>query len=375
MKLSEQDLKARVVSMIDAADDKNQAVFDAIDMIVSAREGDIEDRVLAEASRASADAAYKESLGLRNLTKNETDFYEKLKGGPRGMMAVTADQLGVIPSETVDFTLASIKQDSGITKLINFAPANVQYWLVGEHTGAAAWGNLTDAIVSELSGSLKTVAMNVFKLSAVVFIPKAIRDLEIGYVDRYFTAVLSEAIRDGIAAGYLYGDGKTGPIGIGKQISKANEDGTAADKTKLTTVADFSPKGLAAALTALSHHGTRAISKLYVIANPADVYAYVNPALYVDSMVGGYIQKAAAPIEVIADTNVKSGDAFLTAEGLYTMGFQGVTVTDYEQTKALDDCDTLIARVYGNGRAVDDDAAVYFDVTKLAEYKLPAHKA
>jgi len=112
-----------------------------------------------------------------------------------------------------------------------------------------------------------------------------------------------------------------------------------------------------------------------VIANPADVYAYVNPALYVDSMVGGYIQKAAAPIEVIADTNVKSGDAFLTAEGLYTMGFQGVTVTDYEQTKALDDCDTLIARVYGNGRAVDDDAAVYFDVTKLAEYKLPAHKA
>jgi len=224
MKLSEQDLKARVVSMIDAADDKNQAVFDAIDMIVSAREGDIEDRVLAEASRASADAAYKESLGLRNLTKNETDFYEKLKGGPRGMMAVTADQLGVIPSETVDFTLASIKQDSGITKLINFAPANVQYWLVGEHTGAAAWGNLTDAIVSELSGSLKTVAMNVFKLSAVVFIPKAIRDLEIGYVDRYFTAVLSEAIRDGIAAGYLYGDGKTGPIGIGKQISKANED-------------------------------------------------------------------------------------------------------------------------------------------------------
>ena len=370
------EIREQVTRMINEAEDKNAAVFDAIDMVVANREHEIEQRVLDEARQSASDAEFKKALGLRALSKNESAFYENLKNGPSAWarMAVTADQIGIIPSETVDYTLAEIKKDSGITKLISFAPANVKFWLVGEHTGAAVWGNLTDAITGELSGSLKTLAMNVFKLSAVVFIPKSIRELEIGFVDRYFTAVLEEAIRDGIAAGYLYGDGKVSPVGIGKQIGKSNEDGTAADKTK-ATITDFSPKGLASALKTLSHGGKRSVSKLYVIANPADVFEYVNPALYIDSLVGGYVQKAALPVEVIADSNVKTGDGFLTTEGLYTMGFNGISVADYEQTKALDDCDTLIAKVYANGRAVDDDAAVLFDVTKLSEYKLPAHKA
>lgn len=55
-------------------------------------------------------------------------------------------------------------------------------------------------------------------LSAYLVIPKAIRELSMEFVDRYFRAILSEAMQDGLVKGYLDGDGKTGPIGIFRQI-------------------------------------------------------------------------------------------------------------------------------------------------------------
>lgn len=39
--------------------------------------------------------------------------------------------------------------------------------------------------------------------------------------------------------------------------------------------------------------------------------------------------------------------------------------------KAMDDADLIIAACSANGRAVDDNVAVIFDVTKLEEYVLP----
>lgn len=34
----------------------------------------------------------------------------------------------------------------------------------------------------------------------------------------------------------------------------------------------------------------------------------------------------------------------------------------------MDDADVIIAKAYGNGRAVDDDVCFYFDPTNLVEY-------
>ena len=50
------------------------------------------------------------------------------------------------------------------------------------------------------------------------------------------------------------------------------------------------------------------------------------------------------------------------------MGATGVRVTEYDQTKAMENADLIIANCFANGRAVDDDVAVIFDVTKLEEY-------
>ena len=56
------------------------------------------------------------------------------------------------------------------------------------------------------------------------------------------------------------------------------------------------------------------------------------------------------------------------------MGFSGFKIDEYDQTKALDDADVVIGKVYANGRATDDTCAWPFDITKLEEY-VPVFKA
>ena len=356
------ELQAQIVKDINEAEDKGLAIAEGMEKIAGAVHADIVEKILKE---AEADKI-SEKKGFRPLSENEKKFYSVLKGGAK--QAITADQIDIIPVETIDWTLNEIKQDSGITRLITFAPAGVKKWLTASKTGTAAWGGLTDEIVSELTATIEGTDMDAHKLSAFCLIPKAIRDLEIGYVDKYFTAILAEAMRDGIAAGYLYGDGKAAPIGLAKKISQVNQNGTHTAKAKVATVTGFSPTALAPHLKTLSHNGIRKVEKLYVICNPLDRYQYVNPALYGDSFVGGWVDKSFMPIEVIEDANVTQGDGFLTLEGVFTMGFQGVMVDEYKETKAIEDCDLIIAKVYGNGRAVDDDAAVYFNITNLIPY-------
>lgn len=356
------EFQEAMVSKINNAEDKSIAIVEAMEMMVAASNSDLVDSIVKEANENRMAA----NKGFRPLSESEKKFYNGLKAGAK--QSVTADQIDIIPVETIDWTLNEIKQDSGITRLITFAPAGVKKWLTASKTGTAAWGGLTDEIVSELTATIEGTDMDAHKLSAFCLIPKAIRDLEIGYVDKYFTAILEEAMRDGFAAGYLYGDGKTAPIGLAKKISQVNQDGTHTAKTKVATVTGFSPAALAPHLKTLSHNGIRKIEKLYVICNPLDRYQYVNPALYGDSFVGGWVDKSFMPIEVIEDANVTQGDGFLTIEGVFTMGFRDVMVDEYKETKAVEDCDLIIAKVYGNGRAVDDDAAVYFNITKLEEY-------
>lgn len=363
MKMStNENVLQKATKLIEEAEDKNEGVAQAIELIVAEKNADLINQIQEDAA-----AGIK---SFRPLSKNEVAFYEALKQGPEAYrQAVTADQIDIIPTETIDFTLNNVKTPSRVLDLVNRAPAGVKKWLVAEKTGTYAWGKLTDAITGELTAQITALNMDAFKLMAYCILPKAIRDLEIGYVDRYFTAILQEALQDGMVFGYLYGNGVNSPIGIFKQIAAVNQDGTHKDKTVLTNITGFAPKQLAAALKTLSNDGKRVVSRVALICNPADRYQYVNPALYGDSISGGFVTKSFLDIDVIEDANVVAGQAAFTIPGVYTLGINSVKVDEYKETKALDDADVIIGKVYANGRAVDDNCAVIFDVTKLKEYK------
>ena len=359
-KISE-ETKAKILQMLNDAEDKSQAIMEAMEMIASEVNQKLVSRIVEEARTVG-------SAALPQLSENEKKFFEHLKMGAK--QSVTANQIDIIPVETVDKTLADIRTEYPILGLINFAPANVKHWLTGSKSGGALWGSLTSALSdsAELSATITGLNIEVSKLYAYCVIPKAIRDLEIGYVEKYFRAILAEAMYDGIAAGYINGDGKVAPVGILRKVGQTESDGTHSAKTVVSTLLGFSPLQMAPVLTTLSNGGKRPVRDLHVIANPSDVYGYINPALYGDSVVGGYVQKSFMPLTVIEEPNIAAGKAAITMPGYFTMGFSGMKVEEYKETKALDDADLLIAKVYGNGRADDDNTAFVFNPQNLVPY-------
>ena len=369
-----QEVKDKVRQLLNDApgDQKAEAIMQSIELIQEATHADLINQVVAEAERASHDAEFKKQLGLRTLSEEEKKFYEGFKDIKQSL---TANQIDIIPTEIIDRTLDDVKTASPILKLVNMAPANVKKWIGASHSGVAVWGALTDDIKGELSAEISALNIELHMLSAYLVIPKAIRELSLEFVDRYFMAILSEAMQDGLVKGYLDGDGKTGPIGIFRQISATNNDGTQKAKTVATNITKFSPKGLAAVRKTLTNNGKRVVPKLYLICNPADEAEYVDPCMYGEALTGGYVNKSFIEIEKIVDANCPQGKAAFTIEGYYTMGATGVRVNEYDQTKAMENADLIIATCYANGRAVDDNVAVVFDVTKLEEYVLPVTQA
>lgn len=365
----DKELQQKVKALLDNAEDKSTAIYEAAEMIVEARYKDVIDEIVEQNKKAAADESYRNALGLHVLSKEETEFYEKVKDIRQ---AITANQIDILPTSIVDRTLESIKKKSNIlSTLVRMAPADVKRWITGSHSGKAQWGDLTAAISAELSAEIKGMNIEQHKLSVFLVIPKAIRDLALPFVDKYFTAVLEEAMHDGMVDGYLNGDGKTGPIGITKKIESFKTDGTAAAKEKLTTVKKFSPKGLKDVRKTLTNGGKRAVSELHLICNPLDEAEYVDPALYGEALVGGYRITSFMPIVKHVEPNCPEGTGIFTIPGVYTMGCAGVRFDEYKETKALEDSDLVIGKAYANGRADDDNCAVVFDITKLEEYVLP----
>ena len=368
MKINETKMKQaqeEALKILQESDDKSQAVLDAIDKIASVQYEDMILELKEQAARAESDKAYAKSLGLRTLAKEEKDFYTKLKDVKQ---AITADQIDIIPNSIIDITMEDVKKESGILADVKFAPADVKRWISAEKSGTYAWGALTEKIKGELSATIKGLNLEVNKLSVYLVIPKAIRDLALPFVDKYFIAILQEAMNDGLEYGYLQGTGKDEPIGIYKQINSVEEDETHKDKTVNTKLTRFTPKGLAEAKKYLSKNGIRTFDRLVLYCHPNDEADYVAPALY-DSE--GRLVSSYKNLVVKPSPNNPQGKAALVIPKKYTMGLSNFGIKEYDQTMALDDADLVIGKGYANGRAVDDNIAFVFDVTKLEEYVAP----
>lgn len=364
MKINETKMKQaqeEALKILQEGEDKSQAIIDAVEKIASVQYEEVINEIQEQATKAESDKAYAKSLGLRTLSKEEKTFYTALKDVKS---AVSGEQIDMLPTSIIDVTLEDVKKDSEILKDVNFAPADVKRWFTADKSGTFEWGALTEKVKGELSATFKSLNVEVSKLTVYLVIPKAIKDLALPFVDKYFTAILKEALNDGLEYGYLQGTGKEMPIGIYKQIESTNEDGTHKDKS-LNILNSFTPKALGPVKKYLNKGGKRTFSSLVLYCHPNDEADYVAPAIYDRE---GRLISSYKNITVKTSANNPEGKAAIVIPKKYVMGLSNFGTKNYDQTLALDDADVLIGKGYANGRAVDDNVAFVFDVTKLEEY-------
>lgn len=349
------------LELLEKAENKSEAIVQVIQMAQEAKYEEIINELKKEEEKAKSDEQYAKSLNLRILNAEEKEFYQKLKDAKQ---AVTFKQDDIIPTTIIDRTLEELQKESKIMDLISFAPANVTKWITGSYTGVASWHGLTDELKGELEASISSLNVEDADLDAYLVIPKAISDLSLPFVDKFFNAILKEALMLGIEDGYCNGNGQDEPIGIYKSIDKSI-DGVHQDKDVNTDLTSFKPKAMANAKKYLTKNGKRKYDKIYIVCHPNDEADYVAPAIYNDR---GELVASYKNLEVVTSVKNPQGKAALVLPKKYTMGFSGFKVKKYDQTLALKNADLLVGNVYANGQADDDYVAYVFDVTKLEEY-------
>jgi len=109
MKINETKMKKaqeEAVEILQNSENKAEAIVEAMEKINEVQYEELISEITEQASRAESDKEYAKSLGLRTLSKEETEFFEALKNDPR--QAVTGNQVDILPTTFIDITLEDI---------------------------------------------------------------------------------------------------------------------------------------------------------------------------------------------------------------------------------------------------------------------------
>jgi len=335
----------------------------------------IQEAVRAEYEQAiqSNDASILAQRGVRQLTSEETQYYqaviEAMKSNNPKQALSEVDK--VLPKTTIDAVFEDLTANHPLLDAINFQNTGALVEIIiSTSSGVAGWGDLTATINEELAGSFAIIELGQKKLSAFIPVAKAMLDLGPAWLDRYVRTLLAEALATELEAAIVDGDGNGKPIGMTRKLSGA-VDGVYPRKTD-TAITDLSPATFGTILNTVSQGPNgkrRAVPELLMVVNPADYYTKVFPATTPRTTDGGYTTGVFPyPTKVIVSAAVPSGKAVFGLGNRYFFGLgtaKGGKLEYSDEYRFLEDQRVYLIKLYGNGRALDENAFVYVDISNL----------
>lgn len=321
----------------------------------------------------AADTAVLASRGVRQLTSEENQYYQRMidaMRSPDPKQAVTLID-DVLPKTTIDAIFDDLTTNHPLLDAITFQNTGIlTEILVSTSSGVAAWGELTAAISSELAGAFSVIELGKQKLSAFIPVAKAMLDLGPVWLDTYVRTLLGEALAAELEAAIVDGDGKGKPLGMTRALTGAT-DGVYPLKTPVT-VNDLGPATFGAIANTISqgpNSKRRAVPEILMVVNPADYYTKVFPAVTPRTTDGSYSYGVFPyPVKVVVSPAVPSNRAVFGLASRYFFGLgtqKGGRLEYSDEYKFLEDQRVYLIKMYGNGRALDANAFVLADITNL----------
>ena len=323
--------------------------------------------------------------GYRNLTSEETAFYEKFiesakSANPKQALADLLTVDGGMPETIYEDIYRDLRTEHPLLSRINFV--NVKYltkWLLNDHTADRfAWGEINSEITKELTSSFKSINVVQGKLSAFVLI--ALDMLELGpvFLDAYIRAFIKEAEAAGLEYGIVKGIGVKGePIGLIRDIHEGVTVNTTTGYPAKTAipVVSFAVKDycnlIATNLLKKENNKVRVLTKVSLLVNPIDYIKKIIPATTTKAPDGTYRNDLFPfPTEVIQTTALNEGEAILAILPEYFFGIGAGKTSQIEYSdeyKFLEDVRTYKAKMFGFGRAEDNTSAALLDISNLDE--------
>ena len=383
MKNQKKDELVKGMSMAVKTGDEAQ-ITAAVDAYAAFRQEEILADYAAMQSNSNADTAILASRGYAQLTSEENKYFSCLADAMKASdvkMALTNIEVAM-PKTTIDRVMSDVVQAHPLLDKIDFQNSNGAVKLLVNEGGVvmAVWGKLTDAKKAEINGSIAEIDAMHLKLLAYIPIPKALLDLGPMWLESYVRGILSESIALGLEHGIINGDGNEQPIGMIRSVGKnANVKGGVYAAKSTIKVKYFDKKTYGALLKKISKNSEsgnhRDVPEVILIVNPEDYFDKVMPATTCLTPQGTYARDVFPyPTVVIKSCAVDVGKAVFGIGNRYFMclGLPKDGKIEYsDDVQFLDDNRVYLAKLYGNGLPLDDNAFLYLDISELEEVRFP----
>lgn len=337
-----------------------------------------------EEVKQSNDSAILVNRGYRQLTTQETAFYQKLTEAlkaPNPKQAF-ADILGediesdIMPETIIEDVYKNLQEEHALLAKVNFTYVKfATKWILNDHSRQkAVWGSITDEIAKEITSGFKVIDVNQSKLSAFAFVERGMLDLGPVFLDAYIRAVLAEAMLCGLEYGIVKGKGVDEPVGAIRDIHEGVTVSTTngyPEKTaiKLKTADPVAYGALLAKLAKTEGGHMRKFDRVQLLCNMSDYLTKVMPASTALTTDGRYVNGLFPfPTEVIITNELDEGVALIGLLSEYDVligGEKNGVVEFSDEFKFLQDLRYFKIKQYGTGRAFDDTSFIKVDISEL----------
>ena len=323
--------------------------------------------------------------GLRKLTSEETEWYQKFIGAVKaGTKQEITNLTTAMPVTIIDRVISDMKKRHELLNAINIRDAAGAQKLVMNAVQMASklggWGKVTGAIADELQGEIDIIDVTVSKYTAFFIIPKDFVKFNFTFapmwVDQYIRIILSESIAFGLEKTIVSGDGKDQFIGMMMNISTATE-GKYAKKTPVA-IKNFGEDYLEviAGLAKDRNDDDREVPEVLLVVNPQDnikkIRRIQNTVIYGTGVID--LINLAYPTKVVKSSMMPEGKATVGIAENYFAAINGGTsgIIEFDDSNQfLEDNRVYTTRVYGNGRPIDNTSFAYLDISGVEAPALP----
>lgn len=374
--LVQQELKQKLVQAFQSTDE------DAIAKAFAEFAEGIQQQVMQDckAYQSTQDATILAKRGMHPLTTQEAKFY---KGVVDAMKSTDPRQAftgldTAFPQTIIDNVISDIKAEHPLLAAINFQNTSTLTKIIVNKQGIqfAVWGPLNSKITDELSGAIGMINLTLCKLTAFMPISKDMLDVGPEWIDAYVRSTLAESTAYALETAIVSGTGNNEPIGMDKDVSDGVtvSGGVYPAKTAIA-ITDLSPKTYGTLLATLATGPTgktRPVNSVVLIVNPTDYFTKIMPATTIQGTDGTYKNNVFPfPTTPIQSCAVTSGKAIIGLPEKYFMGIgantNGGKIEYSDEVHFLDDERVYITKLYGNGRALDNNAFILLDISALED--------
>ena len=375
--LTRDDIRAKLQQAI--KDNDTEAFSASFDQMLECIQNDIQQRAddRIDQMKRETDTTVLASRGVRQLTTKEKEFYQKVADAMKAKDPKQAlNNLDVVMPETViDAVFDELQTSHPLLSRIQFMNTRGAIRMMMNTNGyqEAAWGQLCDEIVQELTSGFKEVDTGLLKLSAFMPVCKAMLDLGPEWLDDFVRQVLYEAYANGLEAGIVAGDGNGKPIGMNRQVGdNVTVTGGVYPVKAPVSVTDLSPTtiGNLLALMAVDPNGkARNVRDVILVVNPVDYFQRIMPATTMMTPNGTYVNDVLPyPMSVIQSPAVEQGQAIIGLGYKYFAAIGSARDGRIEYSDHyhfLEDERVYLIKGYANGFPMDNNAFLHLDISGL----------